>query len=48
MEIPACNGIIQESGEETIRILEKISRAMIPVDTAIVKILDEKPCGNRG
>lgn len=48
MEIPACNGIIQESGEETIRILEKISSAMVPVDTAIVRILDEKSCGNRG
>ncbi len=48
MEIPACNGIVQESGEDTIRILGKISQAMVPVDAAIVKILNEKSCRHSG
>jgi L-cysteine desulfidase len=48
MEIPACNGIVQESGEDTIRVLEKIFHAMVPVDDEIVKILNEKSSRHTG
>jgi L-cysteine desulfidase len=43
MKIPAGNGIIRPSANGTMRMLEKISHAMISVDTAIIDILEEKP-----
>ncbi len=45
MKIPTNNGIIQSSASGTIQMLEKISRAMMPVDTAIIKILEENQNG---
>lgn len=46
MRIPPDNGIIQKTAAGTMRTLEKISRAMMPVDTAIIKILERKPADN--
>jgi L-cysteine desulfidase len=45
MKIPLDNGIIQSSASGTIHMLEKISRAMMPVDAAIIKILEENQDG---
>jgi len=42
MRIPTENGIIQRTAEGTIRTLEKISRAMAPVDAAVLQILERK------
>jgi len=41
MKIPPDNGIIQKSAPGTLRVLEKISKAMIPVDSAIIGILND-------
>ena len=46
MKIPPDNGIIQNSAIGTIRMLEKISHAMSPVDMEIIRILEEKPTGS--
>jgi len=45
MKIPPENGIIRKSADETIRVLEPLSQAMSPVDSAIIKILEDKPAG---
>lgn len=47
MKIPPENGIIRQSVGGTLQVLEAISHAMTPVDSAIIKILEENPAGTR-
>jgi len=47
MKISPESGIIQRTAEGTLRTLEHISRAMAPVDTAVLQILEKKPAGLR-
>ena len=45
MKISKGNGIVRETAGETLRALAGISRAMAPVDAAVIRILEEKPSG---
>jgi len=45
MKISAGNGIVRRTAGETIQALAGISRAMAPVDAAVIRILEERPSG---